>query len=1197
MPQIDIKDTLNKAYSKISTERASIDRFKANFRTLLDRIKAVPDEHEEHFKTDIADFLKNTWYSPVYYINTSQDIDLVIHAGSDKKSPISVLMETKKPGNKTEMISGDNLNRKALQELLYYYLKERIINKNLEIKNLIITNVIEWFIFDASEFERLFANDKDLVHLFTEFESKETLSFDKTGDFYTKVAASYIEKHKKELNYTWFSITDYESIIRNNDRDADNQLINLYKFLSPENLLKLPFANDSNTLNENFYRELLYIMGLSEEKEGSKKIIIRSKEEDRKEGSLMESAIFVLSEEVYDEEEQFDTALELIITWINRILFLKLLESQLIQYHMGDKNYTFLNSKKIKNFQDLDALFFKVLALETEKRPASLIKLFEHVPYLNSSLFELEANSSENGYCRISNLRTIKMPVYSSTVLKDARGKKRDGVIDTLEYIFDFLDAYDFSSEGSATIQEESKTLINASVLGLIFEKINGYKDGSYFTPGFITTYICHETIERAVIDKFNTVKGWDCKNFTELYNRIDPGEISEANKIINSITICDPAVGSGHFLVSALNELIAIKSRLRILADNNGQRLRDYSAEVHNDELMIFDEDGNFFTYNYKNKESQRVQETIFKEKRTIIENCLFGVDINENSVRICRLRLWIELLKNAYYTKESNYTDLETLPNIDINIRCGDSLVSKFQLDTDIKEALAGSKYSVSDYQQAVYDYKNTSSKEKKRELLKLISDIKASFQTRVAANDQTFAHKEALHGELVSLTKSSDLFETDDAENKKREKRIKELQAELVKTEQHLEDIKSGALYKNAFEWRFEFPEVLDKDGRFKGFDAVVGNPPYGIKFDKSYSKENYIATDDIYTLFMERAITLCNQSAIMSLIIPIFWLTGDAYISTRKYIKTNARLLNGIILPYDIFSEAYVDTGIFIFGKDLSCTISNLYSFPPKAKIDFAIMLHIPFKPLKKEEWGNSADLKIIFDPISRSLIQKFNNLPLQVEDICVSARGILADKELYLKIKSKKTVPVFVGRLDRYYMDDENYDYIIYNENVKEKPVTYNIFTGERVLVRRIISRQFRVMASIIDRDFVVKKDIYIFKLKPGVSYPLKVLLAIINSRLFSYFITKVSVTARKDDFTQITLSDIRELRLPKPNKSIQSKLVSLVDQLLTNNASGTHDSHGASPENLVLERQIDEIVYGLYGLKEEEIRVVEGEGF
>ena len=269
----------------------------------------------------------------------------------------------------------------------------------------------------------------------------------------------------------------------------------------------------------------------------------------------------------------------------------------------------------------------------------------------------------ENDTIFISNLVNDNLPSFPTTVLKDSNGKKRTGELNALQYLFEFLNAYDFSSEGAEDIQEDNKTLINASVLGLIFEKINGYKDGSFFTPGFITMYMCRETIRRAVLQKFKQVKGWDCETIDQLYDKITNKQ--EANDIINSIKICDPVVGSGHFLVSALNEIIAVKSKLQILLDRQGKTLRDYHVEVVNDELIITDDDGELFEYNPNNRESQRVQEALFHEKQTIIENCLFGVDINPNSVKICRLRLWIELLKNAYYRQSAKAKNQNSNPN----------------------------------------------------------------------------------------------------------------------------------------------------------------------------------------------------------------------------------------------------------------------------------------------------------------------------------------------------------------------------------------------------------------------------------------------------------------------------------------------------------------------------------------------------
>ena len=281
----------------------------------------------------------------------------------------------------------------------------------------------------------------------------------------------------------------------------------------------------------------------------------------------------------------FNVGLELCITWVNRLLFLKLLEAQLVKYHKGDRSYLFLNTAQVFDFDELGNLFFQVLAEVPSNRRNDLAEKFIKVPYLNSSLFE--RTELERKALDIGNLdNRLLFPLFPNTVLKDTSGKRKSGSLTTLQYIFEFLDAFDFTSEGAAEIQYENKNLINASVLGLIFEKINGYKEGSFFTPGFVTMYMAKEAIQQTVIQKFNEVKGWACSNIEALYNRIE--DKREANAIINSITICDPAVGSGHFLVSALNELIAIKSELKVLIDRSGKTLRDYNIEVINDNLII---------------------------------------------------------------------------------------------------------------------------------------------------------------------------------------------------------------------------------------------------------------------------------------------------------------------------------------------------------------------------------------------------------------------------------------------------------------------------------------------------------------------------------------------------------------------------------------------------------------------------------
>ncbi|MBL7800301.1 MAG: class I SAM-dependent DNA methyltransferase [Chitinophagales bacterium] len=910
LKELKPKKALNKAFLKVKPNRSEIEGFKTNLIALLDSTNDT--ESEEFHKNLVIDFLKKTYYDPNHFVNTKGRNDLVIHNGNSAKSSVGVIIEAKKPTNKTEMISTKKMNAKAFQELVLYYLRERITHKNLEVKYLVATNINEWFIFDATLFDRLFAQNKNLVKQFNDFEGGR-LADTKTDFFYKQIAEPFIDTIKVEIEFTYFNIQDYQKALRNADKADDNSLISLFKLLSPEHLLKLPFTNDSNSLDKRFYSELLHIIGLTETKEGSKKLIERNKEGERNSGSILEDTIIQLDslDKINrlekpsqfgntQQERLFNVGLELSITWINRILFLKLLEAQLLTYHKGDKSYAFLSLDKIKNYDDLNSLFFQVLARKYDDRNQDVKKAFEKVPYLNSSLFE--PTEIEQVTLIISNLKDDKtIPVFPSTVLKNEQGKKRTGSINTLEYLFEFLNAYDFTSEGSEEIQEDNKSLINASVLGLIFEKINGYKDGSFFTPGFITMYMCKETIRKAVIQKFNETKKWSCTSIQELYDKIE--DRKEANEIVNSIKICDPAVGSGHFLVSALNEMIAVKNDLKILQDRTGKRLKEYHVEVVNDELIVIDEEGELFDYNPTNKESQRIQETLFHEKQTIIENCLFGVDINPNSVKICRLRLWIELLKNAYY---KNHTELETLPNIDINIKCGNSLVSRFAIDADLKQALKKSKWTIDTYRIAVDTYRNAESKEQKREMERLIADIKSDFRSEIARNDpkiQKLVKLEYDYGVLVapSIFKEDAATYGSKADKKKAKEREEKLWGEVQKLKVEIEEIKSNKIFENAFEWRFEFPEVLNDIGDFVGFDVVIGNPPYmrvqeiqasqpkqKIYYESQY--KNAKAAYDIANIFFELAVNISRKTSNNAYIFPHKFFNASSSEVFRDYLKT-------------------------------------------------------------------------------------------------------------------------------------------------------------------------------------------------------------------------------------------------------------------------------------------------------------------
>ena len=420
------RQSLNKSYLKLKPNRKEIENFKSEFIKLVEGNNEK--ESEEFQKNLISDFLKKIGFEPSYYINTKGRNDLVIHNDKAHSSSVGVIIETKQSGNNAEMISTKKLNSKALQELLLYYLRERITHKNLEVKHLVATNVYEWFVFDANIFENCFAKNKNLIKQFEDFEAKR-LSGIKTDFFYSEIAKPAIDEVLEDLEYTHFNLKDYEKFVRNDSKKDDNQLIALFKILSPPHLLKLPFINDSNTLDKGFYSELLHIIGLVETKDGGKRLIERNKAAQRNSGSLLEDTIIQLDtldkvnrvkkSFLYGEtadEKLFNIALELNITWINRVLFLKLLEGQLINYHGGDKSYAFLNFDKLRQYDDLNTLFFQVLAKKFEDRNADVRKAFEKVPYLNSSLFE--PTELEHTTLMMSNLRDDKkIPAVSYTHL------------------------------------------------------------------------------------------------------------------------------------------------------------------------------------------------------------------------------------------------------------------------------------------------------------------------------------------------------------------------------------------------------------------------------------------------------------------------------------------------------------------------------------------------------------------------------------------------------------------------------------------------------------------------------------------------------------------------------------------------------------------------------------------------------------
>ncbi|HEG6819950.1 TPA: class I SAM-dependent DNA methyltransferase [Campylobacter jejuni] len=905
------KDFFNPYYRKKQIMQNEFDIFNKALMQYLERLESSQSENEDYLVANaLSPFL--TMLNFKTHIKTKQkgksEIDLSISKDEFSKD-LEVLIEAKKPNSK-EFITHTKVNSKALHETILYYFRNR--EYSFSLKFIIITDFYKFYIFKISEFEELFYKNPSFKKLFEEFCNPNSLFKGNTEEFYKEVA-KLIENSKENLKGFLIDLT----FLKDKQKSNFKNLASIYKTFHRDFLLSEFNPNDANSLNNAFYKELLYILGLCESKQNSKLIIAKSEESKEEQGTFYTAINSKL------KEENFETILKLLILWLNRILFLKLIESNLVRFN-DDKNLKFLNFKKIPDFDKLSELFFEVLAKEKSTRKKSE---FAYLPYLNSSLFEKQSIENTLEISSLSN--DLKLFYYKNTVLKDDKCKAKKGQVGLLEYLFEFLDSFDFGSDDEQSEILSQKELISSSVLGNVFEKLNGYKEGSFYTPSFITSYMCKESITKVVLDKFNAQFDLDAKDISELRKSLRKEDKKAQKELLNSIKICDPAVGSGHFLVSALNVMLSIYDELNLFDE-------EFYLEVQNDEILITGRKGEFIEYKRPKTPKDKahlIQQELFHTKKDIIENNLFGVDINPNSCEITKLRLWIELLKHSFYQSfdDENYHDLKTLPNIDINIKCGNSLVSYFETGKslnhypNIKERINKYKRIVKDYKEGFYTDKSHINQE--------IKNLKISFKNFCFA-DKFKKEMKGFNDKCEKYSKKYGNFLAVDDENLKffvsanltlfdfDEKEAAKEFANLKKEYDSIFNLESN----HPFEWRFEFPEILDDDGNFKGFDLIIGNPPY-IKeaenkelFANTKKLRTYQGKMDIWYHFVGRGFDILKNNGYLAFIATNNWVTNSGAKKLRNIVLEESQILSLVdFSSFMVFDSASIQTMIMQFQK--------------------------------------------------------------------------------------------------------------------------------------------------------------------------------------------------------------------------------------------------------------------------------------
>jgi len=593
---------------------------------------------------------------------------------------------------------------------------------------------------------------------------------------------------------------------------------------------------------------------------------------------------------------------------------------------------------------------------------------------------------------------------------------------------------------------------------------------GVYYTPTYIVDYIVKQTVGKLVQGK-------------------KPGPRGAVSKL----RILDPACGSGSFLLGAYQFLLDWHRDEYIKDDpqkwTTGRTPRLYQTDTGEWKLTT-------------------------DERKRILLNNIYGVDIDPQAVEVTKLSLLLKVLEGEDEQTISQQLVLfhqRVLPDLANNIKCGNSLIGP-------------------DF------YK----------------------------------------GQQMSLLDEEEMY------------RI------------------------NAFDWKAEFPEIMAPGG----FDAVIGNPPYGAFADEGqqlYYRSHFETcqlTDDSFVLFMEKASSILNETGLFGMIVQSAWVSAPSMKPFREFFSLRFKPVEFASMPYDVFG-AYVDTVIVIAERadSNSALVSvkkapvNLVVFPLRHKIHSVEEFADYTKNADAAKWikKDRNEFLITLSDIEQDITNKVTRIGGKLSDVMDIQRGVTPFHNTPEKPNTNPYL-AFKGTVRRYRIKKGERVFIRYDETLAEfKP--YKYFNGPRLLLREIISRQFQLQAVYVDEDFITNKSMQSLLLTDE-SYSIFYPLGIINSKLLSWYFLAIHSVGRRDDFPKIVLKQTRELPFRAINfndptdKAQHDRIVSLAERML--------DLHKQLAEvkeaqtKTVLQRQIeatdpqiDQMVYEVYGLTEEEIKIVE----
>jgi type I restriction-modification system DNA methylase subunit/uncharacterized short protein YbdD (DUF466 family) len=827
----------------------------------------------------------------------------------------------------------------------------------------------------------------------------------------------------------------------------------------------------------------------------------------------------------------------------------------------------------VNNLYRYEALF--------RDEPDAALAHFADIPFLNGGLFECldrtEDGTDKKRYLDGFSRNAKKRPHVPDRLFFDSgetadlstaygdtkrRAEKVTGLIT-------ILNRYKFTIVENTPIDQE--IALDPELLGKVFENLlASYNEetkttarkqtGSFYTPRPIVDYMVDESLKahltRALVEKAR-MKEPDARAgldllfaYTEKEHAFTPAEVATLIAAIDALKILDPACGSGAFPMGVLHKLVYILGKLD---PDNDRWKQTQLAKL--DSAPMREELERAFTDNNDD----------YGRKLYLIENCLYGVDIQPIAIQITKLRFFISLVcdQKTNRNKKDNH-GIRPLPNLETKFVAANTLIGLPEMDQ--MELVDPRVYKIEAEIETLYH--NHFSIQRR--------DQKLAVQGKVKALRNEMA--DLLAQSLMSRKKSEHIAEWDPF------------------------DPQSSADF---FDPHWMFGRSLAN-----GFDIIIGNPPYGVRFtveQKAYFKKSFetiVGKYDSYGFFFERAFRLSNPFGITCYITPHTWLSVTEARTLRQFVLGRLKVVSIVVLKEQVFGAAVVDTAISLI-QNAKANVDHEYPVARPEENDFA---NISSKLVNQNVQRGTPGVLMLKaeNEISQAILDKIYSHSDRLEGFCKMCVGVQAydsyvgqeksiieNRAFHSEYQKNKTFRrELSGReVSRYWSNWTKNAWLSYGDWLAH-PRDPWFFEGVRIVVREITGNHpNRIMATIIEEDYVTYKTVLNLKIEDseaGGAWSHLALVGLLNSTLFSWVFGLIANKQEKKVFPRISLFDLKRLPIVKsPNRNLIKK----ISDLATRQLKFANSNQSSDPD---IDAEIDQQVYALYGLTPEEIAIVEG---